>query len=208
MKRTAFLMTLFSLFFCLLSVAPAMGDTSQETPAKTVAILPFEANAQNDISYITEGILSMLHSRLPWRDKVLVISNSQTRAAMGDAEQSSRREAIARVAASEKPDYIIAGIITKFGGAFSIDTKVYDIRDRSYLTFFGQSESIDRIIPQVDIVAAKINKKVFNRTTVSYEKFRKENIITEEELKRMNPERMMPVGDPFEEEEKPWWKIW
>ena len=189
-------------------LTPAAGNTSEPEPVKTVAILPFETNAQKDISYIGSGILSMLHSRLHWKHQVRVIDTAQAMKALTGTKDASTRKTILRIGETTNADYIVTGIVTEFSGAFSIDTKVYDIKNGSFLTFYDQSETIDRIIPQVDIVAAKINKKVFDRTTVSFEKFKKERVITEEELRRMNPERMLPPGELYEEEEKPWWQIW
>jgi len=102
---------------------------------------------------------------------------------------------------------VITGTITEFSGAYSIDTKVWNLKTKSYLTFYDQSATLNKLISRVDIVAAKINKKIFDRTTVSYDKYKNEKIITEEELRRMNPERMMPVREAGERK-KPWWKIW
>jgi hypothetical protein len=115
--------------------------------------------------------------------------------------------AVFKIGEKTGADYVITGIITEFAGAYSIDTKVWNLKEKSYLTFYDQSPTLDKLISRVDIVAAKINKKIFDRTTVSYEKFKKEKFITEEDLRRMNPERMMPVQEPGERK-KPWWKIW
>lgn len=208
MKKTT-LWTILAILSVMLTISPAVAaEASSKGTIKTVAVLPFQTNAQNDISYISAGILSMLHSRLPWKGQVQVVNKGKTAAALEKIAAASGQKSIYQVGEETNADYIVAGMVTEFGGAFSIDTKVYDIGNNSFYTFFGQSETIDEIIAQVDVVTAKINKKVFDRTTVSYEKFKKENIITEEELRRMNPERMMPAGQHFEEEEKPWWKIW
>ncbi|MCF6247081.1 MAG: hypothetical protein L3J69_06935 [Desulfobacula sp.] len=208
MKRTAF-STISFLIFVVLSIAmPVTGNTTESQSIKTVAILAFGTNAQKDISYITDGILSMLHSRIFWKNKIHVIRKDLTTNALANAKTSSEYQTILQIGKLTHADYVISGIVTEFSGAFSIDTKVYDLKQGAFFTFSGQSKSIEKIISRTDIVAAKINKKVFARTTISYENFKNDKIITEEELRRMNPERMMPVQRPIDEDEKPWWKIW
>ncbi|MBC2703855.1 hypothetical protein [Desulfobacula sp.] len=182
-----------------------MADTKN---MKTIAIIPFETNSQEDISYITSGVLNMLRSRLSWKGNVAVVKTGIVTKELSGITESSESETIIKLGGKTTADYVITGIVTQFSGAYSIDTKVYNLKEKSFLTFYGQSKTIDKIISQIDIIAAKINKKMFDRTTVSYEKFKKEKIITEEDLRRMNPERMMPTRPTGEDEEKPWWKIW
>ena len=207
MNKLNFLIKQRLLLLVLFILIPVISGAAETKQIKTMAIIPFETNSQNDLSYITSGILNMLHSRLSWKDNVqLVKKNNVTKTLLG-MKQPFQNRAIVKLGEKTNADYVITGIITEFSGAYSIDTKVYDLNKKLFLTFYGQSKTIDKIISRVDIVAAKINKKIFNRTTVSYEKFKKEKIITEEELKRMNPERMMPIHQTGDKA-KPWWKIW
>ena len=176
---------------------------------KTITIVPFESNTDKDITYITDGVVNMLNSRLFWRGQTQITGNEKTLKALAEtSEETSRDQAILNFGRLTAADYVVTGIITEFSGAVSIDVKVFNLAEQSFLTFYGQSEKIDQLISQTDIIAAKINKKIFERTTVSYEKFEKEKIITEEELRRMNPEKMIPMPGTFEQKSKPWWKIW
>jgi len=196
------------LLLILFILIPFSSGLAESKKIKTIAIIPFETNSQTDISYITSGILNMLHSRLSWKDNVAIVKTSIVIKEFSDITEPSESKAIIELGKKTNADYVITGIVTHFSGAYSIDTKVYDLKEKSFLTFYGQSKTIAKVISRIDIVAAKINKKVFNRTTVSYEKFEKDNIITEEELQRMNPERMMPIPNSLNDKEKPWWKIW
>ncbi|WP_300461675.1 hypothetical protein [Desulfobacula sp.] len=190
--------------FIVLPLGAGHADTKN---IKTLAVIPFETNSQTDISYITSGVLTMLHSRLSWKGHVEMVQKSRVDETLSDLQQTGQVRRVMAVGEKTGADYVITGIITEFSGAYSIDTRVYDLTDKSYMTFYGQSKTIDRVIPEVDIMSAKINKKVFDRTTLSYEKFEREHIITQEQLRRINPERMMPLP-AMDEEAKPWWKIW
>jgi TolB-like protein len=195
----------FWLFLFL--VLPLGTGYADATRIKTIAIMPFETHSQTDITYITSGILTMLHTRLSWKGHVDVVQKSRVEDVMSQLRQPDQTRRVVALGEKTQADYVITGSITEFSGAFSIDTRVYDLTDKSYMTFYGQSKTIDKVIFEVDIFSAKINKKVFDRTTRSYEKFERDHIITQEQLKRINPERMMPMP-AMEEETKPWWKVW
>ena len=150
----------------------------------------------------------MLHSRLDWKGKIDLAPQTNVTRSLSNASLLPVNQTIVNLGKNTGADYVITGIITQFSGAYSIDTKVYTLKDKSYLTFFGQAKTIDTIVTQVDIICAKINKKIFDRTTTSYEKFEKEKKISTEELRRMNPERMMPTHKTIDDEDKTWWKIW
>jgi len=195
------------LFILITLLLPVSSGLAAANSLKTVAIIPFETNTENDLSYMTSGILTMLESRLSWKNNVAIVQQSVVNKALSGVKETYESNAVIKIGEKTKADYVITGTITEFSGAYSIDTKVWNLKTKSYLTFYDQSATLNKLISRVDIVAAKINKKIFDRTTVSYDKYKNEKIITEEELRRMNPERMMPVREAGERK-KPWWKIW
>lgn len=202
LKKQIFLLL---IIFMLIPISSGMADTKN---MKTIAIIPFETNSKKDITYIKSGILNMLYSRLSWKDHVALINKNDINKTLDGAEHLSENDLVLKMGENTRADYILTGSITEYSDAFSIDVKIYNIENRSFLTFYDQTSTMDQVIRKTDVIAAKINKKIFDRTTVSYEKFEKEKIISEEELKRMNPERMMPVLQTGDDENKPWWKFW
>lgn len=210
-KHFFIISTVFLLILPVSSSAEKIGpilSSANTDGTKTVCIIPFEINSQKDISYIKSGIINMLNSRLSWKGKVEILPKNKVVKALAGSKQTSGNSLVKKIARKTGADYVVSGVITEFSGSYSIDTKVFNLHENSYLTFYGQSDSISNLIENADIIAAKINKKVFDRTTSSYEKFEKEKVITEEELRRMNPERMMPARKVDPEEDEPWWKIW
>ncbi len=195
------------LFILIILLLPVSSGLAAANNIKTVAIIPFETNTENDLSYMTSGILTMLESRLTWKNNVAVVQQPVVNKALSGIKEAYESNAVFKIGEKTGADFVVTGIITEFSGAYSIDTKVWNLKTKSFLTFYEKSEAIDKLVSRVDIVAAKINKKIFDRTTVSYEKYKNEKIITEEDLRRMNPERMMPVQEQ-KERKKPWWKIW
>ena len=196
------------LLVIVLLLSTFTGAGAADTTLKTIAIIPFETNSKKDLTFIQNGVLQMLRSRLMWKGQVQIMPRSRIDQALSGMSLPMTNQSVLAFGKKTGADYVITGGITEFSGAFSVDTKVYDLEKQIFLTFFSQAKDINAMITQVDVVAAKINKKIFERTTIAYEKFQKEKIITEEELRRMNPERMMPARRQRTDNDDPWWKLW
>jgi len=84
MKRpiSFLILTVWSLcFFGAVSFEPPHAEE-----AARVAILPFTMNAERDLSFLKEGILDMLHSRISWKEKVRVIEKARIKDALAGDE--------------------------------------------------------------------------------------------------------------------------
>ncbi|MBU4606281.1 MAG: hypothetical protein KKH66_15345, partial [Proteobacteria bacterium] len=71
MKRSRVLWPVVALL-AVMSISLTAGVARSAGPNRVV-ILPFTANSQEDISFLTKGLRDMLASRLPWQDKVTVV---------------------------------------------------------------------------------------------------------------------------------------
>jgi TolB-like protein len=203
-KKILFIKAIAICIFCLTFITPL---TVAEN-IKTIAILPFEMISNKDISYLQEGILQMLHSRLNWEGHVSVIKKKNMDDLLKTIDKNSTH-LVQDILDRTHTDYIITGSVTQFANAFSIDTKTFDVKNSQSLSFFDQSTNINEVIPKLNIIAAKINKKVLNRKTATYNKLENDQLKEVEKLKRQNPERMMPQVPQGERQEKTkWWKFW
>jgi len=176
---------------------PAIASTQK------IAILPFEIHSQGDLSYIGAGAHQMLTSRLAWKDHVLVTGSHELNTKTSDSMKN--------VARAMDVDYVLSGSITEIDGAFSLDATVFNSRSNSIETFFSQAETMDDIIPKLDILAAKINHKLFDRKTAALETM--EPVTPGEPIPdiRANPETLMPKereADFNSTQDRPFWKIW
>jgi len=201
---------LAALMAALSFVTPAKSAGAQDI--KTVALLPFAINAAEDLSYVQNGITYMLYSRLSWTDHVVVIPKAMIQAQLSKIDSPAGKHitgnhVISKIATQTDSDYVIAGSITKLSGSFSIDTQVYDIKNKRFMAFFEQSKISDELIDKVDQIAATINKDIFNRSTVTYEKMEQEKQAYINKLKRQNPEHLMNIP-PGQQDEGPGWKLW
>lgn len=187
-------------------------QTAGATQIKTMAILPFTINAAEDLSHVQKGIFNMLYSRLSWQDHVTVIPKNQiqtdlVRLKTGTGQQLTGNQLVTKIAATTNSDYVLTGSVTKLAGSFSIDTQVYDIKNKQFMSFFEQSKVNDDLIDKVDRIAATINKEAFNRSTVTYEQMEREKQAYINKLKRQNPEHLMKVP-ASQQDQGPGWKVW
>ncbi len=130
-----------------------------------VAIVPFTMNAEKDLTYLQEGILSMLSSRLSWEDKVSVIARQETATAVKTIATPLNEAKARKIGAMLKADYVLFGSLTIFGNSVSLDAKMVDISDgkKPPLSFFNQSQGMEEVIPRINLFAEEINEKVFGK---------------------------------------------
>jgi len=176
---------------------------------KTIGIIPFDIHSSQDLEYIKKGISRMLNSRLAWDKKVDVILIDSIHNQAADFQLSERAELISKAAEDTMSDFILTGSVTKFAGSFSIDTRVYDIENNRYMSFFEHSRKIDDIIKKTDRIAAAINKKIFGRTTITWKNMETGQKDDKINQLRRNPEYLMK-NQHLEKKEgtSPGWKIW
>ena len=182
-------------------------ETAVQLPA-TIAVLPFTIHAAEDFSHIQKGVVYMLHSRLAWPDKVRVVPKNQMHKVLADLNGADINQILGRVADQTGTDLILDGSITKLAGSFSIDAMVYDLKNKRYMAFFEQSKDSDELIGKVARIAAGINKQVFDRSTIAWEKMEQESQARINELKRRNPEYLMQNPRWQQQDDSPGWKIW
>jgi len=132
-------------------------------PSK-VAILPFKINSAEDLSFLQNGIVDMLTTRLSWKDKVAIIEKKHVENALAETAGPINEEVARQLGTHLEADYVLFGSLTIFGKSVSIDAKMIDVHGvESPVTIFNQSHGMDTVIPKINFFAADINKKVFGR---------------------------------------------
>ena len=149
------------LFFSILILCATTAAVAAPT---RVAILPFDMNAEKDLTFLQEGIMDMLGSRIAYKDQVEVISKNETRSALASVEGFEGESRALLVGGKLKADYVLFGSITMFGESVSIDAKMVDVTSQQApLPFFAQTRGMGEVIPQINQFATNINATVFGR---------------------------------------------
>ncbi len=150
--------------FMLGIICPAAGAAP-----KTVAILPFAMNSPQDLTFLQNGLFSMLSSRLSDPGNVDVLDRATVDAAMArasaDTATALTQDRARAIGEQLGADYVLFGSLTHFGESVSLDAAMVDLtEDKPALTFFEQSNNMGDVIPLVNTFAGDINQKVFNRS--------------------------------------------
>jgi TolB-like protein len=137
---------------------------AEPTTPKKVAVLPFQINAAQDLSYLREGILDMLASRLAWEGKVQVIEKNLVKEAMAGRQGPLNEAAARQVGKALGADYVLFGSLTVFGDSVSMDAQMVDLTgDKAPVTVFAQTKGMNEVIPRINDFAQDINNKIFGR---------------------------------------------
>jgi TolB-like protein len=148
------------LVFSLILVAAGGGMADE---ASRVVIVPFKMNADRDLSFLKEGIVDMLTSRLS-SGATVVVGREDTDRALKEVSVPVNEEIARAIGARLQANHVLFGSLTIFGNSISLDAKMVDVHQkRPTLTFFKQSEEIDEVIPQIDLLATQIKETVFGR---------------------------------------------
>ena len=206
-KNSPIYKTIALLIFLFVLLGGAQTFAAKED-IKTIAILPFKINSQEKLIHIQKGVGQMLYSRLSWKDNVVVVPGEKLAAHLSRIDTTQSGKGINEIALLTHSDFVLAGAITQLGGSFSIDIQVYDIENKRYMAFFEQSQKKDDLISKTNRIAASINKKIFDRSTMAWEKMDQEQKADVQEQQRKNPEYMLRNPKWQDTEKSPGWKIW
>jgi len=158
---------LFTLLWTLLitTSGPSVVLSADSNGApKKVAILPFTMNADRDLSFLQNGIMDMLASRLAWKEKVEIIEKGKVSKARASYPGPLNKAKALDIGKALGADYVILGSLTVFGDSVSIDAKILDVKKSEELvTAYDQSKGMDGVIPTVNQFAEDINAKLMGR---------------------------------------------
>lgn len=157
-RRAALVSLALVMIFIL--TAPSLAATPQR-----VVILPFTANAKEDVSFLVKGVRDMLTTRLAWQDKVTVIEPDLVAPVMKQIPPPYNDDKARKVGKKLTADVVVFGSITSMGKAVSVDARVLKVNQPQAqpLTTFVQASDLDQVIPRINDFAQRINAEIFKR---------------------------------------------
>lgn len=154
--RLAFLFFLITnwLFFCYSGMA-----ISNETK---VAMLPLQVNADEDIEYLSRGMMDMLVSRMTCGTHISMVEQHLVNRAM-DKEQPGKltRATIQKIGDALGAEYVIFGSVSKIGDNLSMDIRVLNVlQDGMTIPAFTQGVGLDEVIPTINLLAQDLREAI------------------------------------------------
>jgi len=153
---------LLSLLFIFLLGTPL--KAAEDTPARSVAVLPFALHAGENLAYLQDGLRDMLASRLAANAGVVIVERSRVDGllqAPGTVLQLQEAQALAQELGA---DYVISGSLTSLGGAISIDATVFpaDAGSRG-LSFYASAAQENEAISAINQLSWDIAERIFSK---------------------------------------------
>ena len=128
-----------------------------------IAVIPFTINAEEELSHIKDGIYELLSSRLSKEDTVIITSREETEKSLEAVEKLEGESLALIVGAKLQANYVIYGSLTFSDQDSSIVMKVVDVSgDNPSLAFSRDIKEIDEVIPQINLFATAINKRILH----------------------------------------------
>ncbi len=155
---------LLPIFLTLTLLTLVCAPAAYAKKPEKVAVLPFAMNAERDLSFLREGILDMLASRLFWKDKVMVIEKRLVKGAMKGHQGPITPEYATELARKLNADYVLYGSLTIFAQSVSMDATMASLKKKKPpVTVFVQTKGMEAVIPEINKFAQKVNAKIFGR---------------------------------------------
>ena len=180
---------------CLIFAVVVAGPPSAAAEIQRVAVVPFKINAEKDLSFLRDGIVDMLTSRLSQEDRVAVLSRDETAKVLENVQAPLNESKAREIGTRLKVDYVLFGSLTVFGNSVSIDAKMVDVSgSKPPLTFFNQSQGMDQVIPAINLFATDINAEIFSRAMPGSRVYAQPQTPPEQIDARAHPEKLLSGG--------------
>ena len=131
--------------------------------ARRVLILPLGIHADKDVSFLQDGIRSMLSSRLYQPGKTVIISREETLKAV-EAHGGAVTTDTAAVALAQqlKADYVVVGSLMLLGDRISTNVRMLDVAQNKPVAAVNQvGKTQGAVIAHIDSFCAQVNANVF-----------------------------------------------
>ena len=195
-QNRCFILILVSLIFFAFPVNAALADG----PYK-VMILPFKIHSEKDLSFLNNGIMEMLSSRLAEKEGVIVIKQKEIRPLIQGKDGPDEDAAIA-LGAKLQADYVLTGSLTVFGESVGMDGSFISVRQNApVVTFHESGKSRGEVIDYTARFAEKIKAEGFSQGAISRQapalrKVQPEKAIPEPPVKTPIPAKVPDTPQP------------
>ena len=164
-RKKIFAVILIAGFFYQLSGLPGMA-------AVNVAIFPFQTKGNEDITYLKDGVLEIISSRIGLPGKIYVVEQSRVKEALEGKSSELSSEAMRSIGYQLDADYIIRGRLMEKGNKIKIEGNILNLKkDIPPLTFSRECSGINEVINKVSDLAEELRTDIVNSSKNTGSKF-------------------------------------
>ncbi len=156
-------MTLFRRLVLLAAALTCLPTAAFAAEVKTFAVAPFVVHGPEKYQYLSQGVQSMLESRMNWPGHLAPLDKAKVSARLtkGPGSEAEAKKALADIGA----DYLAYGSVTISGEQASIDLAVIG-RDGKKWPKAVNTKLAD-LIPAMERTAQALNNEIFQRQTAA-----------------------------------------
>ena len=156
-------MTLFRRLVLLAAALLCLPANAFADQAKTFAVAPFVVHGPEKYQYLSQGVQSMLESRMTWPGHLAPMDKGKigSRLAKAPASEGDAKKALSEIGA----DYLTYGSVTVSGDQASIDLTVMSKTGQKWPK--SVNTSLSGLIPAMERTAQALNSEVFQRAESS-----------------------------------------
>jgi TolB-like protein len=126
-----------------------------------VAILPVNIHSPENLTYMQEGLLDMLSSRVELSGRVAVLEKGAVKKAFAQISGEMDNESARKLGQELGADFVVFGSLTKLGESASLDLKVLEVKgEKPGAPVFVQAKKMEEIVLRVDDLARQVDEKV------------------------------------------------
>lgn len=182
----------------LIAIGLLWGGVSSASQPRRVLILPLAIHADKDMSFLQDGIRSMLSSRLNQPGKTIIIGREEAlRAVDAFGAAVTTNSAALAVAQQVKADYVVTGSLVMFGDSISTDVRLLAVdQSEPVLAVNKVGKTQGAVIEHIDLFCARVNEDVFGKDAAAgqpkvSEPAKPAAKAKVEDVQRMHPEKLM-----------------
>ena len=160
---------------------------------KRVLLLPLGIHADKDVSFLQDGIHSMLSSRLYQPGKTVIISREETlKAVEAHGGAVTTDPAAVELAKQLKADYVVVGSLMMMGDSVSTNVRMLDVGQNKPVAAVNQvGKTQGAVIEHIDSFCAQVNANVFGSQPQQASKPAAKAKTETVDEHRMHPEKLM-----------------
>jgi TolB-like protein len=126
-----------------------------------VAILPLTTHSPENLSYMQEGLLDMLSSRVELNGRVVVLEKGAVKKALAGTTEEMDSVAARTLGQALGADFVVFGSLTKLGDSASLDLKVVEVKgEKPAAVVYIQARKMEEVIAGVDELGRRVDEKI------------------------------------------------
>lgn len=129
-----------------------------------VLILPFNIHAEKDMTFLKNGLLDMLSTRLTIEGKIIPVSKDEANELIKNLSGLINDQEILPLAKRANADYVVFGSLTILGDSISTDVRMIDVQTQApVVVFYETAKNQGEVISHINQFTEIINQKLFGK---------------------------------------------